>query len=72
MSCRQCRYLDVPPDKLGRVTARKDKAYRCTVELPPPLVPVSVSKSYGWRWPPSRSAMSANDGEGCPFYDART
>jgi hypothetical protein len=68
MTCRNCTFLRVPPDKDGRRRPRKDKAYTCTIDAPVPVLPTSITKSYGFRWPPSRDYMTPDDGERCPCW----
>lgn len=68
MTCRNCKWLDVGPDKAGRRTVRKDRAYRCIVEVPQPAFPMSVTTSYNFRWPPLRRQMEGSDGDGCPLF----
>lgn len=70
MTCRYCKWLDVPPDKGGRRVPRKDKAYRCTVLIEQPALPLSVTRRTDFRWPPERYYMSPEDGEGCPMNAA--
>lgn len=70
--CRTCRFLDVPPDKLGRIKPRADKTYRCLATQPelPPL-PLSITQSYGFHWPPSRSYVSPDQDTECPVWEER-
>lgn len=70
MSCRTCKWLRVPPDKSGRRIPRKDKCYLCEAPLPEPVLPVSITGAYDWKWPPSRRFMQPADGEGCPLFTA--
>lgn len=72
-SCRTCRYLDVPLDKLGRRIVRRDQGYRCIFgPLERPAWPDSVTESYGFRWPGNeqrgRRRMVGDDGENCPCW----
>lgn len=69
MSCRNCRWLDVPDDKLGRRRFAPNSVYRCVVQMPAaPAVPACVRD---FRWPPLRQWMAADDGEGCSFFELR-
>lgn len=69
MACRTCKHLNVPFNKAGRRIVRKEKYYPCTVEVIKPLLPDSITKSYDFRWPPSRSYISGDSGENCPKYE---
>lgn len=73
--CRVCKWLDVPPDKAGRITVRNGYSYKCTAPVPPltaiPL-PESVMSYFSFHWPPPRAYMSAGAGKECPTYERRT
>jgi len=75
MSCRTCKYLDVAPDKLGRIVPRKDKTYRCLAPDPEmPTMPDSITETYGFRWfegQRSRTYMTPDAGENCPCHEPR-
>lgn len=73
MTCKTCKWLDVPPDKRGRIVVR-DTAYKCIVPLPEmPVLPDCVTKQYGYtdflarrdRW------MIPKQGGTCPLHEAR-
>lgn len=70
MTCRHCQHLDVTLDKLGRRRVRTDSVHRCTApEVPRPIVPCSVEAAYdGFKWPPDRSFMRGDQGDGCPLF----
>lgn len=68
MTCRTCKFLEVPLSADGVRRPRKTNAYRCTVVVEQPLMPMSMTRSYDFRWPPSRSYMTPNDGAGCPMH----
>lgn len=72
-TCRTCQFLDVPPDKAGRIRPRSNYTYRCLAPDPVmPVMPASITTAYGFSWPPcSRSYMHPDEGEGCPTYEAR-
>jgi hypothetical protein len=70
MTCKKCRFLDVAPDALGRRKPRRDKMYRCTAPVEEPSLPQSVTKAYGYKWPPSRKFMGPDDGDGCPSFNS--
>lgn len=76
MTCRTCKHLKVAPDKDGKIRPRKGKRYQCGVEVPPlqPLpacINVSDRDWQGVKWPPSRSWMQVDSGEGCTFHQQR-
>ena len=69
MPCRDCKFLEVPPDKSGRRVPRADKVYDCTAPVPP--LPLSCS---GSRTTINRVKMGPNDGlhpAPCPTYETR-
>lgn len=68
MTCKTCKFLEVEPGK--RVTSRK--AYRCLAPVVLPALPISITESFGWHWPPPRSWVRSDDGADCPTYEART
>lgn len=68
MTCRDCRYLDVALNAAGRRVPRKGNAYPCTAPVVPPPLPVSITKAYGWQWPPARRHMEPNEGQDCPTF----
>lgn len=58
MTCKTCKWFDVPLDKRGRRIIRKANAYRCTVPTPPrPPLPTSILENFGFNWPPRRTMM---------------
>lgn len=72
-SCRTCKYLDVEPNKAGRIVARKGSGYRCLApDAPLPVLPDSITKGYGFCWPlRSRRYMLPDEGTECPVWEAR-
>ena len=71
-SCRTCKFLDVRPDKAGRLIARKGFTYRCVCVPPEPAVPDSWKQAgVHWAWPPWASRMEPDDGENCQTYQPR-
>lgn len=46
MTCKTCKWLDVKPDKAGRVVVRKDSVYPCVVKFPTPKLPDSITRAY--------------------------
>lgn len=67
-TCRTCGFLEVPLDKVGKRVPRKDHTYNCEAPIEKPLLPISVTKHYNWRWPPNKLRMTPDDGESCPLY----
>lgn len=68
MTCRSCIWLKVAPDKAGRRAPRKDKSYLCEAPVPDVVMPLSITRRYDWRWPPSRNYMAPDEGAGCPTF----
>ena len=62
----KCQHLDTQgKSPLGR------KTYQCRVEVPQPVLPVSVTKGPGFRWPPFiRSWVAKADCAECPLFEA--
>lgn len=77
MTCGKCKWLNVTPNKAGRIVVLKSRAYRCLAPIPPlPPLPACIRVNAGYgindlKWPPSASYMSAKDGEGCQLFEAR-
>lgn len=69
--CRSCRYLEVPPNKTGRVVPRKDQAYRCSVPLPQYRFPASVTTRHGFDGSLPKRRMDPEEGQDCPFWELR-
>lgn len=69
MTCRTCRYLEVPLNKAQRRVPRREVYYACNVPLPLwPTLPASV---VSFMWPPPRVRMSPEHGEDCPLHEER-
>ncbi len=72
MPCRTCKWLDAPVDKKGYRRVRKDNAYRCTVPVERPVLPLSVTENMGFNWPPRRTMMFYELWDmDCPMWKAR-
>lgn len=81
MTCRTCKWLNVPPNKNGKIVPRKGGHHRCTVPLPPPpAMPASIKVMTDGRtyygssviqWPSSGGWMGVDAGEGCTFHEPR-
>jgi len=69
MTCRDCRWLNVPLDSAGRRRPNRIKTYNCMVEVPRPPLPASIVTFYNFRWPPERYRVSPEDGAGCPLHE---
>ena len=72
MTCRTCKHLCIEPDKAGRIVVHMPDAWPCDAPATEPILPASITDRYGWHWPPSRTYMSLDRGEGCPSYSVRT
>lgn len=71
MMRKPCKFADVKPDIRGRIVMRKDHTYKCTVPLPDIALPTSVTRAYGFRWPPHRTNVDREQCEECPCWTAR-
>lgn len=79
MACRKCKWLDVKPNKNGRISPRKGNIYRCLypVGSPPPLpasIPVNPAgfSAMGLTWPPAKQHMEPGEGDNCPVMEPRS
>lgn len=76
MTCRTCKFLEVPPNAAGKKVPRKGNVYRCLSPVPRTawLMPTSVTKTYSYREPDekSKTMMEPDDGDGCPLYEPRS
>jgi hypothetical protein len=73
MTCKTCKWLDVPADKRGRIVVR-DTAYKCIVPMPVlPALPDCVTKQYGYHdIVQSRTRfMIPTQGATCPLHEER-
>jgi len=70
-SCKSCRFLRVHPDARGRITVRADRVYECLVQVPQPALPDSMTRAFGYRWPPAKSYMRGDDGRECPTWEKK-
>ena len=67
MTCRNCKYLVVPPDSDGKRRIRKARVYRCAAPDPTVLhIPNSISISCDYKRLFSRRFMEPDEGVGCP------
>ena len=71
-TCKTCRFLEVAPDAGGRIVVRARNVYPCTAAVPMPALPESVTRAYGFKWPPTKSYMTGDRGANCPTWEART
>ena len=69
--CKTCKHLKVEPDKSGRRVVRAANAYICTFRPPMPLMPDSITKAYGFHWPPDHRFMQGNEGRECQTWEPR-
>lgn len=70
-SCKTCKFLNVRPDALGRIVVRAANTYQCTAPLPMPPLPESVTKAWGFEWPPRKRNVTGKDGQQCPTWEKR-
>ena len=70
-SCKSCRFLGVHPDARGRINVRARNVYECLVQVPEPVLPESMTRAYGFRWPPAKSYMTGDSGRECPTWEQR-
>jgi hypothetical protein len=74
MSCRTCKWLDVPPDKINRDgSVRKTldhNMFRCLVPFEMPPIPASYTSYFGYT-PPTRRMMCPAYGDDCPAHELR-
>ena len=72
-TCKTCKFLDVPPNKAGRIVVRYERAYSCIAPAPklPKDFPQSIIDRAGFQWPPNRQSMFADDGDSCTVYEKR-
>lgn len=68
MTCHNCKYLDVRPDKDGKRRVRRNKTYRCLAPLPELKLPASVTSASGYREGFSKTMMAPDDGGACPTF----
>ena len=71
MTCRTCKFLDVPPDSRGRIVPRLGNGYFCLYAFPDTHDLPHSAMGYGFRWPPLKRRMEPSDGEGCPQHVSR-
>jgi len=70
--CKNCKFLDVQPDKAGRLIVRPNKAYSCTYPLPEmPQLPDCLRHLRGSINEKQRHYCWAEDGKDCPTYQER-
>lgn len=68
MRCRTCKFLNVAPNKAGRIVPQPRKMYECLYVIPKPTdIPACIRLD----WPPNRSWMAPDSGEGCPCWKQR-
>lgn len=70
--CKTCKHLNVEPDANGRRVVRQNCVYRCGFIPPMPPLPDSITRCYGFNWPPtSPRYMTGAEGKTCPTWEAR-
>lgn len=72
MTCRTCKYLDVAPNKAGRIVPLRLYTYHCNAIIPPwrdiALAATVPSSGIG---DIQKVRMRPDDGAGCPAYASR-
>lgn len=75
MTCRTCKFLEVPASAAGKIIPRKGNVYYCLSPVPKTahLLPASITEAYGYREPTERDRrrMAPDEGTGCPLYEPR-
>ncbi len=67
-----CEFADITPDARGRVVMRAHAVWRCKWPEPElPRLPASVTRAYGFSWPPTRAWVGRDECAGCPCWQAR-
>lgn len=66
MAYKKCKWLETRPGE----TVRKDRAYRCLypVEIMP-LLPISVTEYFSFRWPPQKMSVVKSMCAACPCFE---
>lgn len=76
MSCRKCRWMDVQPNKAGRISPRKDTVYPCIVPVEMPVLPYSITSRHDFSAQMfdqhNRRYVSPNEGDNCPMFERRS
>lgn len=68
-----CTHAHITPGKNGKIVMRKYSVYPCLIPAPElPVLPASITKAYGFNWPPHRSYVSKEDCEQCPCWASRS
>lgn len=70
--CATCEHWNARLDKRGRRILAGRPAYACKAPLPEmfdlPACIRQVTYGFGFRWPPERSFMEADQGQDCTFW----
>lgn len=65
--CKTCAFWDFQGKRVVKL-----QAARCTAPEPDlPQFPESITKYYGFRWPPGRTYTSGEDGVKCPVWSPK-
>lgn len=71
MTRKACKFANIIPNANGTKVLRKDKSFHCLYPQPElPLLPASITKGYGFKWPPTRSSAFADICETCPCWES--
>ena len=71
MTCKTCRFLDVPLTKNGHRPVSPQRVYTCLAPDPVrPHVPASCEIwDESFKWPPPRCRMTGMAGKDCPCHE---
>ena len=69
--CRYCEHLFVPTTPSGRRVVYRERIYTCKAEIADVALPWSVTSAYQFEWPPRKTPVQPDDGEGCNTFVER-
>jgi hypothetical protein len=69
-SCKTCKHMVVHPNARGERRVFKNGTYACSVEIPKPVLPDSVTRAAGYRERFSRTYVQPDWGTTCPLWEA--
>jgi len=70
-SCESCKFLEVSPDKNGKIRVKQQTTYRCIWVYKAPELPICITGSHGYVATFSRRYVLGRDGTECPTYERR-
>ena len=66
--CKNCMHFAVKLDSAGKRVVRMDYTYDCQAPIKLTLLPESVLRYPGFKWPPNRKSMTGEDGTKCASF----